>query len=184
MDVPDRVHVLQACIPSYHVCRSLVLPAPPQFLNQEPPRPQQLILPDCDMVPHLGHTEPLAVVVVSDGVFFMCIAQDKNNTSEQTSNVSIYMQSVLNLRLQATAPSNHLWSTFLLRSCPQFLNQAPPGAQQLTLPDFANMPHLGHAMVFITVAVMAGVMADVAIGVLTISSRSDIGRRDTYSGGA
>ena len=43
-------------------------------------------------------------------------------------------------------------------------------------------------MVFMIVAVMAGVMAgvltDVAIGVLTISSRSVIGRRDTYSGGA
>jgi hypothetical protein len=39
------------------------LSALPQFLNQEPPRPQQLALPDFLMVPHLGHTAALVVVV-------------------------------------------------------------------------------------------------------------------------
>ena len=43
------------------------------------------------------------------------------------------------------------------------------------------MPHLGHATVLATVVVKAGVLADVAIGVLTISSRSGNGRRDTCS---
>ena len=58
---------LQVRIPSYHVRRSFVLPALPQFLNQEPPRPQQLALPDFSMVPHLAHAN-LLVVVVAVGV--------------------------------------------------------------------------------------------------------------------
>ena len=41
---------------------------------------------------------------------------------------------------------------------PQFLNQAPPGAQQLTLPDFLNVPHFGHVIVLAIVEVMAGVL--------------------------
>ena len=41
------------------------------------------------------------------------------------------------------------------------------------------MPHLGHAIVFVIIDVMDGVLADVAIGVLAISSRwSGDGRRD------
>ena len=85
-----------------------------------------------------------------------------------------------NLRWQAATPSSHLWSTFLLRAPPQFLNQAPPGAQQLFLPDFSNLPHLGHVIGLAIVEVMAGVLTDVvAIGILTINSRSGIGRRDT-----
>ena len=51
---------LHAWMPSRHV-RSL--PAPPQFLNQEPPRPQQLILPDFAMAPHLEHKELIVVAV-------------------------------------------------------------------------------------------------------------------------
>jgi len=50
---------------------------------------------------------------------------------------------------------------------PQFLNQAPPGAQQLTLPDFLDVPHFGHFIVLAIVEVMAGV--------LIMSSRSGIG---------
>ena len=37
-------------------------------------------------------------------------------------------------------------STFTLPAPPQVLYQAPPGAQQLTRPDFLNKPHLGHAI--------------------------------------
>ena len=66
----DCARVLQTWMPAYHVWSSLVLPAPPQCLNQEPPRPQQLCLPDFLMEPHLGHTELLVVVVVgSAGVY-------------------------------------------------------------------------------------------------------------------
>ena len=59
---------LQTWMPSYHVWPSLELPAPPQFLNQEPPRPQQLLLPDFWMEPHLKHTDTM-VVAVSVGVY-------------------------------------------------------------------------------------------------------------------
>ena len=74
--------------------------------------------------------------------------------------------------MQAATPSDHLWSTFLLPAPPQFLNQAPPGAQQLRLPDFLNVPQLGHPIVFAVVDVMAGARTDVEDGVRTISSRS------------
>ena len=87
----------------------------------------------------------------------------------------------LNLRLHASTPSNHWWSsTFLLSVPPQFLYQAPPGAQQLTLPDFKNVPHFGHVTVFVIVGVTVVVLSNVGIGVRAISSRSGIGRRVTY----
>ena len=57
------VHALQAQIPSYHVWPSFWLPTAPQSLNHEPPRPQQLVLPDFSKVPHLRHSDPLVVVV-------------------------------------------------------------------------------------------------------------------------
>ena len=65
-------------------------------------------------------------------------------------------------------PSDHLCSTSLLPGPPQFLYQAPPGAQQLTRPDFSNVPHFGHVIALATVGVMDGVL----IGVLLMSSRS------------
>ena len=94
-------------------------------------------------------------------------------------NNNVYRTLALNVRLQAATPSNQLCSTLLLRAPPQFLNQAPPGAQQLFLPDFANVPHLGQVIALAIVEVMPGVLADVAIGVLAISSRSVIERCDT-----
>ena len=57
-------------MPSYHVC----LPEPPQLLNQEPPRAQQLLSPDFAMVPHLRHSE-LMVVVMAVGGFYAGIGQ-------------------------------------------------------------------------------------------------------------
>ena len=86
------------------------------------------------------------------------------------------MPQALNLRLQASVPSNHVCPTFLLPTPPQRLNQAPPGAQQLTLPDFLNVPHLGHVIVS---AIDEGI---IVIGVRTISSRSGNGRRVTMAG--
>ena len=61
----ECARAVQALIPSCQVWPSLALPAPPQFLNQEPPRPQQLLRPDFAMVPHLEHANPRAVVVVA-----------------------------------------------------------------------------------------------------------------------
>ena len=63
MPALDCPRVLQAWMPSYHVCSSLPLLARPQFPNQEPPRPQQLLFPDFLMVPHVRHAELIAVVV-------------------------------------------------------------------------------------------------------------------------
>ena len=83
----------------------------------------------------------------------------------------------LDLRLQAFTPSNHLRLAFLLREPPQFLYQAPPGAQQLTLPDFKNVPHFGHVTVLAIVGVIVGVPTNEVIGVRIISSRSGIGWR-------
>ena len=62
--------LLQACTPSTHVCSNFESPESPQFLNQEPPRAQQLSFPDFLMVPHLKHIERVgvAVVVVTAGV--------------------------------------------------------------------------------------------------------------------
>ena len=85
------------------------------------------------------------------------------------------MLSDSNLRLHAFTPSDHL-----LASPPQFLNQAPPGAQQLTLPDFRNVPHLGHIVVRSIIGVLVGVLPDVLVDGLTMSSRLGIGWRDTY----
>ena len=59
---------LQARMPSDHVCIRLELPPLPQLPNQDPPRLQQLILPDFLMVPHLRHTE-LIIVVITVGVY-------------------------------------------------------------------------------------------------------------------
>merc|ERR1712032_86042 len=71
--------------------------------------------------------------------------------------------------LQASTPSDHLCLAFLLPAPPQFLNQAPPGAQQLNRPDFLKLSHFGHVISLLE-------LMDVVIGALTISSRSDIGR--------
>ena len=63
LTVSNCACVLQASMPSYHVWRYFLLPPLPQFLNQEPPRPQQLALPDFSMTPHLWHMNPLGIVV-------------------------------------------------------------------------------------------------------------------------
>ena len=63
-----------------------------------------------------------------------------------------------------------MWSTILLPALPQFSNQAPPGAQQLTRPDFSNLPHLGHFILRTIGDVNAGML--LLIGVRTFSSRS------------
>ena len=70
------------------------------------------------------------------------------------------------LRLQAPMPSNHLWPTFSLPTPPHFLNQAPPGAQQLSLPDFLNVPHREQTILFAMVEAM------IVIGVRANRSRS------------
>ena len=86
---------------------------------------------------------------------------------------------VLDLRVQASSPSSHLWPAFLLPTPPQFLNQSPPGAQQLALPDFSNVPHFEHIMLLVEVMASVLVLAGVVIDAPAISSRSGIDRRAT-----
>ena len=74
-------------------------------------------------------------------------------------------QSSLNLRLQTSVPSDQLWPTLVSPSAPQFLYQAPPGAQQLTRPDFMNVPQFGHN-------VAANATPDVAFGVFPFCHRA------------
>ena len=72
MTAVDFAKVLQALSPSYHVWSSLALPALPQFPNQEPLRPQQLLFPDFAMMPHLEHKE-LSLAAVTAGVFMRAL---------------------------------------------------------------------------------------------------------------
>ena len=64
----DCSRTLHAWMPSDHVWSSFVLLYPPQLPNHEPPRPQQLFLPDLSIVPQSRHTE-LVVLVVAAGVY-------------------------------------------------------------------------------------------------------------------
>ena len=62
----DSPRALQDRMPSYHVCSACALTAPPQVPNQEPPRPQQLLLPDLRTATHLPQTELAVFVVTAD----------------------------------------------------------------------------------------------------------------------
>ena len=53
-------------------------------------------------------------------------------------------QVTLDLRLQASTPSTQVCCTPFFLAPPQLWYHAPPGAQQLTRPDFLNLPHFGH----------------------------------------
>ena len=79
-----------------------------------------------------------------------------------------------NLRVQAFTPSDHLWSAFPSPKPPQPLNQAPPGAQQLALPDFLKVPHFEQAMTLPLPEVMSRVLTDMVVGVLAMRTRSGI----------
>ena len=130
------------------------------------------------MMPHLGQTELTVVVAMATGMYVDIGQNTKRRKHENSRCGCIYNGVALHLRLQACAPSDHLWSAFLLP--PQFLYQAPPGAQQLTLPDFLNVLHFGHVTSLLEVMASVLVLTGVVIGARTISSRSGIGRRDTY----
>ena len=121
----------------------------------------------------------MVVVAMAAGVY-VDIGQNTKRCKHETQSLlgCSYNGVALDLRLQAFAPSDHLWSAFLLP--PQFLYQAPPGAQQLALPDFLNALHFGHAIALVEVMTSVLVLTGVVIGTRTISSRSGIGRRDTY----
>ena len=96
-----------------------------------------------------------------------CLYVGIGHKNEKERNTKI----TFNLLLQASMPSNHLCTSFRFPAPPQFLNQAPPGAQQLARPDFSNVPHFEHASPALVKA-KAGVLINVVIGVLDMSSRS------------
>ena len=54
---------LHASVPSVHVCSNAVSPGSPHFLNQEPPRAQQLSVCDFLLIPHLGHFGLIGAVI-------------------------------------------------------------------------------------------------------------------------
>ena len=74
---PSELLHSQVCIPSLHVC-FLFSPSSPHFPFQEPPRPQQVILP-LILIPHLGHlTIVTAVVVITMAVGAVSRELNKN----------------------------------------------------------------------------------------------------------
>ena len=56
----------------------------------------------------------------------------------------MYFDSLVIFFLQARPPSAHVWSKFGSPGFPQLPSQAPPGAQQLSLPLFESVAHLRH----------------------------------------
>ena len=69
---------------------------------------------------------------------------------------SDFPEAKITTSLQACLPSIHVCSVLEFPLVPQLSDQAPPGAQQLSLPDFLMAAHLGHTGA-ILVAVTAGV---------------------------
>ena len=61
--------------------------------------------------------------------------------------------------LQACMPSSHVCSNFESPTSPHLLYQAPPRAQQLSLPVFSIVPHLEHAG--LNVPLLVGAMSGV-----------------------
>jgi len=146
-----------AWMPSSHVCSKFS--EFPHFLNQEPPGAQQLRLPDFVLVPHLGHTRPIAVVigsVVTDDVCAPAVVDTRPiavvigsvvtddvcaPAVVDTRPVVVVMDSAVSSH--ACLPSNHVCSKFESPGSPHFLNQEPPRAQQVGLPDLVAT-HLEH----------------------------------------
>ena len=53
--------------------------------------------------------------------------------------------------LHTCMPSAHVWSKFISPTSPQLLNQPPPRAQQLRLPDFLVLLHLRHPLLLLII---------------------------------
>ena len=69
------------------------------------------------------------------------------------------LKAFFNVLLQAWMPSAHVCSNIESLESPHFLNQAPPRAQQLRLPDFLVVPHLGHPVLLLGADVLVVVSA-------------------------
>ena len=69
---------LQACMPSNHVCSKFGSPKSPHFLNQAPPRKQQLILPSV-VAPHLGQVIGRVEALVVTAAIFVVLVRNPAN---------------------------------------------------------------------------------------------------------
>ena len=136
-------HDLHVWMPSYHVWSSFVSRALPQFLNHEPPWPQQLLLPDVSMVPHLGHVELISVVVCAGSHVEDRSKKQRSKLvkviASKLLHIIRYTSSSLNLRLQAPTRANHMWSTACCRhshsSCTKHRQEHNAGFLDLAAPE-------------------------------------------------
>ena len=76
--------------------------------------------------------------------------------------------------LQACTPSTHVCSNFEPPLSPQFLNQAPPGAQQLGCLDFLTMPHLGHPWRLAICVCVCTLTALTIVGTATVEEEAEV----------
>ena len=91
---------LQTRIPSYHVLPRDMLPALRQFPYQEPPCPQQLILPDFLMMPHSRHTGPMGAVVLTARIsMWKAVKHTKRALWKSLPSVRKHESTDVNLRL-------------------------------------------------------------------------------------
>ena len=79
---------------------------------------------------------------------------------------SVLTQSKLATFLQAFKPSTHVCSKLESTVLAQLLNQAPPRAQQLRLPNLLTTAHLGHT---------GRIVPTVVAAVLAVPDGADIG---------
>ena len=75
------------------------MPALPQLPNQEPPRPQQLALPDFGIMPHSGQAELMAIVVTDAVGIRKMVKRKKVMIRKSGYSVSKHTDSTLNFRL-------------------------------------------------------------------------------------
>ena len=74
--------------------------------------------------------------------------------------------------LHALIPSAHVWPNFLSPISPQSLNQAPPWAQQLRLPDLVKVPHFMHLLLLLLLAPPIGDVLTVMSGSIWMCTRT------------
>ena len=115
-------------------------------------------------------------IVSGDEAFSVTGVDTGQNAMRSTTRLRCNVQNLVNvtahLLVQACMPSAHVYSKSVSPTSPHLLNQEPPRAQQLSLPDFLAVPHLGHAELTATGAGVAG-------GGVVVPGRTDFEHRAT-----
>ena len=124
---------LQEWMPSDHVWWRFALPSLPQFLNQEPPRPQQLIWPELSMMPHLEHMELMLVVTAAEVHMWSLVEGTKN-----TNTLSNSLFSVVSMVMYLHAINIELTFAGLHTLKPRLLNVSVVGSSTLLVPSTAR----------------------------------------------